>query len=214
MMDFKTKISNIYSILKENFSADIKYTKEKEYVYLECKGIETPYHTDLTLKLRIKYDDLMVNEMMWGYSAGAVADDHYVLRKDTLESIEKALRDVIDTEKFSDDYLNTLPKNEKREKEREEEAIQEAKNTRYLQMLNEIQNLQLGYWRVEFLNSNNDYLLIPIEKGMLKESFNLTVDVLNGYDALKMLELKQAINNDQAYHEILRVKDVLKRIFL
>jgi len=31
---------------------------------------------------------------------------------------------------------------------------------------------------------------------MLKDDFKLTIEVLNNYDALKMLELKQEINND------------------
>jgi len=207
-MDYKNKLSNLYSILKDNFSDDITYRKEKDYLYLECKGIDTPKHKNLTLNLKIKYNDLMLNEMAWAYSAGAVADDHYVLRSDTLASIEKSLRDVINTEKFNSVYLDSLPKNEASK----DEAIKEAKNQIYLKVINEIQSLGLGLWRVEFMNSFNDYLLVPATKGMLKEGFNLTVDVLNTYDMIKMLELKQALNNPQAYHEIQRVKDVLKRL--
>jgi len=207
-MDYKERLSEIYAILKETFSDDITYTKEKDYLYLECKGVKTPNHNNLTLKLKIKYDDLMLNEMQWAYSAGQVADDHYVLRSDRLDSIRQSLIDVVDNEMFSVGYLDSLPANE----QTEESKIEEARNTIYLKVINEIQNLGLSRWRVEFMNGENDYLLIPSEKGMLKDSFNLTVDRLNGYDAIKMLELKQALGGGHAYNEILRVKDVLKRL--
>lgn len=210
MMDYKERLSNLYLILKENFSDDITYTKEKEFLYLECKGVKTPKHKDLTLKLKIKYDDLMLNEMAWAYSAGQTADDHYVLRKDTMDSIEQALKTIVDREMFNQEYLETLPTNEN--EETKEEAITEARNTVYLQVINEIGNLRLGHWRVEFMNSDNDYLLIPVEKGMLNEEYKLTVDKLKDFDMLKMLELKQKLNHEQAYHEITRVKDVLKRL--
>jgi len=207
-MDYKERLSDIYKILKETFSDDVTYTKEKDYLYLECKGVKMPNHDNLTLKLKIKYDDLMLNEMQWAYSAGQVADDHYVLRTDRLDSIRQSLMDVVDKEMFSKEYLNSLPANE----QSEEEKFLEARNTVYLQVVNEIQNLNLNRWRVEFMDGNNDYILIPSEKGILKESFNLTVDRLNGYDAIKMLELKKVLGDGQAYHEILRVKDVLKRL--
>ena len=207
-MDYKERLSEIHAILKETFSDDITYTKEKDYLYLECKGVKSPNHNNLTLKLKIKYDDLMLNEMQWAYSAGQVADDHYVLRSDRLDSIRQSLIDVVDNEMFSAGYLNSLPTNEKTE----EEKIQEARNTVYLQVVNEIQNLGLSRWKVEFMNSNNDYILIPSEKGILKETFNLTIDVLNEYDPIKMLELKQVLGDGHAYHEVLRIKDVLKRL--
>ena len=146
----------------------------------------------------------MLNEMMWSYSAGESAEDHYVLRKDTLDSISQSLQDVIGKEMFNSEYLNTL--------ENREETIEEARNTLYLKVINEIQNLGLGKWAVHFMSSENDYLLLPTEKGTLKESFKLTIDKLNNYDSLKMLELKQEINNDQSYSEVLRIKDVLKRL--
>jgi hypothetical protein len=212
MMDYKERISNLYLILKENFSDDITYTKEKDFLYLECKGVETPKHKDLTLKLKIKYDDLMLNEMAWAYSAGQTADDHYVLRKDTMESIEQALKTIVDREMFNQDYLETLPTNEEAKEEAKEEAITEARNTVYLKVINEIDSLRLGHWKVEFMNSDNDYLLVPVEKGMLSEKFRLTVDKLKDFDTIKMLELKHKLNHAQAYHEITRVKDVLKRL--
>lgn len=191
-MDYKDKLSNLYSILKENFSEDIVYTKEKDYLYLECKGIETPNHSNLTLNIKMKYSDLMLNEMCWGYSAGESADNHYVLRSDTLASIEKSLKDIIGTEKFNKKYLDTLPKNE-------------ATNQIQLKVINEITSLNLNHWQI------HNEVLIP-NSGMIQENFILTTDILNNYDTIKMLELKQLLNNEQAYHEIMRVKEVLKRL--
>jgi len=209
-MDYKKRLTDLYLILKENFSEDITYTKEKDFLYLECKGVETPNRKDLTLKLKINYDDMMMNEMAWAYSAGQTNDDHYVLRKDTLKSIEQSLKNVIDKEMFDSEYLDSLPEN--KVDENSPEAIQEARNTQYLKVMNEIDNLGLGHWKLEFMNSDNDYLLVPVEKGMLSEKFNLTVDKLKDYDTIKMLELKQKLQHSQAYHEITRVKDVLKRL--
>lgn len=207
-MDYKDKLSNLYLILKENFSEDISYKKEKEYLFLECKGINTPNRKNLTLNLKIKYNDLMLNEMVWSYSAGQVADDHYVLRKDTLESIEQSLKDIVDTEKFNPNYLNSLSKNEKDN----DLILQEAKNELYNKVFNEIESLNLYLWKVVFNNSINDYDLIPSDEIINKDELNLTIDVLNNYNAINMIELKNKLNHVQAFHEIERVKDVLKRL--
>lgn len=196
-MDYKVKLNKLHSIL-ESFSDQITYTKEKDFFILECSNVNSKNHKDLTLKLKINYSDMMLNEMAWGYSADfGATENKYITRKDALDTIAQSIAQILDKEMFDSESLKSLPTNE-------------AKNNVYMNVLNEIESLGLSKWRVEFMMPENDYLLLPIGPNL--GDYKLTIEKMRDFDALKMLELKQALKDDLAFHEALRIQDVLKRL--
>lgn len=188
-MDYKEKINNLYHIIKENFTSEIEYIKNKDFFIIECKNVSTKNREELKLKIKIDYNSFMTNEMNWSYCT-SIDNDSYITRKDTLETLSETISNILEKEMFEKNYLETLPL----------KKINESNSAIDTIKLREIDTLNLTYWKVdavnECINFNNHTFNVP--------------ELLN-INTLKLLEFKNFLNNDQAYHEFNRIIEILKK---